>query len=55
MAVTALGQVQITCDADVLHQIRNQDIMEIAAVRQGSLMSENVSRWSDFGLQNTMS
>lgn len=49
MAITALGQVQITCEADVITQIRSQDIMEIAAVRQGSMLSESLSRWSALG------
>ena len=50
MAVTALGQVQITCEAGIIHLIRRQDKMEIASVRQGSMLSENFSRWSALGI-----
>ena len=50
IAITALGQVQITCEANVINQIRNQDVMEIAAVRQGSMLSENFNRWSAMGI-----
>lgn len=50
MAITALGQVQITCEADVITQIRSQDMMEIASVRQGSMLSENFTRWSAYGI-----
>lgn len=52
MAITALGQVQITCDPEILHQIRNQEIMEIASVRQGSLLNEKFSRFSEPRVQS---
>ena len=40
MAITALGQVQITCEASVMSRIRDQDRMEIASVRQGPQISD---------------
>lgn len=33
MAITALGQVQITCEADVISQIRHHDEMNIVTIR----------------------
>jgi hypothetical protein len=47
MAITALGQVQITCEPDIIHQIRGQDDLNIAAIRQGSMYVENTSRWNE--------
>ena len=47
MAVTALGQVQITCESDVITLIRNQDSREIAAIRQGLLFADNIGRWQE--------
>jgi hypothetical protein len=47
LAVTALGQVQITCETDVINLIRDQDGAGIAAIRQGSLMVENRVRWQE--------
>ncbi len=47
MAITALGQVQITCEADIINQIRGQDDLNIAAIRQSSLFVENTSRWNE--------
>ena len=46
MAVTALGQVQITCEADVISQIRTHDEERIAAIRQGATYVENMGRWA---------
>ena len=37
IAMTALGQVQITCEAEVINQIRHQDEMNIAAIRRGAM------------------
>lgn len=45
MAITALGQVQITCEADVIHQMRNQDDLNIAAIRQGAAYVDGIGRW----------
>ncbi|HEU0118245.1 MAG TPA: hypothetical protein VFR09_06390 [Alphaproteobacteria bacterium] len=47
MAITALGQVQITCEADVINQLRNYDDMAIAAIRSSTMMSDLQNRWSN--------
>ena len=47
LAVTALGQVQITCEADVINLIRQQKAKDIVAIRQGSLFAENIGRWQE--------
>ncbi len=47
MAITALGQVQITCEADVINQIRNHEDLNVAAIRQGAMLSENAMRWNE--------
>jgi hypothetical protein len=47
MAITALGQVQITCEPEIIHHIRGQDDLNIAAIRQGSMYVENTSRWNE--------
>lgn len=47
MAVTALGQVQITCEPDIIHQIRNRDLPNIVTIRQGAMPSEGGIRWHE--------
>lgn len=52
MAITALGQVQITCEADVINHIRSHDDLNVAAIRQssmmvGSMLAENADRWNE--------
>jgi hypothetical protein len=44
MAVTALGQVQITCEQDIISRIRDDENLNIAAIRQGTALSESVQR-----------
>lgn len=46
MAITALGQVQITCEPDVINQIRSIEDLNVAAIRQGSLVMEAM-RWNE--------
>jgi Pyruvate/2-oxoacid:ferredoxin oxidoreductase gamma subunit len=46
MAVTALGQVQITCEADVIGQIRSYGETNIAAIRPGASFAENLGRFA---------
>jgi|HubBroStandDraft_6_1064221.scaffolds.fasta_scaffold728029_2 hypothetical protein len=43
LSVTMFGQVQIACDAAVIKFIRSQDNIDIAAIRQGAIHTEN--RW----------
>jgi hypothetical protein len=49
MAITALGQVQITCEADVINHIRNDEELNIATIRQSSMLVESASsnRWNE--------
>jgi hypothetical protein len=44
MAVTALGQVQITCETDVIDQLRDYDDMSIAVIRPGVAYNANIGR-----------
>ncbi|MDE1900412.1 MAG: hypothetical protein KGI37_02065 [Alphaproteobacteria bacterium] len=44
MAVTALGQVQITCEQDVINRLRHDDNMNIATIRQSGSLADNLSR-----------
>lgn len=47
MAITALGQVQIICEADIIHHLRHEDETPIAAIRNSAMFVESMSRWSD--------
>ena len=44
MAVTALGQVQITCEQDIISRLRDDDTLQIAAIRQSSNLAESIQR-----------
>jgi hypothetical protein len=44
MAITALGQVQITCERDIISRLRNDENLNIAAIRQGGGLSDSVQR-----------
>ena len=44
MAITALGQVQITCESDVINHLRSDDTMNIAAIRQSATLADSVYR-----------
>lgn len=44
MDVTAFGQVRITCDAEVINRMRNEDALSIAAIRPGAMYVEGMSR-----------
>ncbi|MFY9288648.1 MAG: hypothetical protein WAO98_09130 [Alphaproteobacteria bacterium] len=46
VAVTALGQVQITCEPDVISQMRSHEALNIAAIRQSGMYIDNASRWN---------
>jgi hypothetical protein len=45
MAITALGQVQITCEADIIGMIRREEEDNIAAIRQASAYIGHIGRW----------
>jgi hypothetical protein len=45
LAITALGQVQITCEADIIGMLRRDEEENIAAIRQASLYINNLGRW----------
>lgn len=47
MAITALGQVQIICDADIIHHLRHDDATPIAAIRNSAMFIETMNRWSE--------
>lgn len=42
MAITALGQVQITCEQDIIHRMRSDDNLPIATIRQSGSLAESV-------------
>lgn len=44
MAITALGQVQITCEQDIIKRLQNDETLNIAAIRPGSTLSESLQR-----------
>ena len=45
MAITAFGQVQIICDADIIPHLRHADETPIAAIRNSAMFMENMSRF----------
>jgi hypothetical protein len=47
MAITALGQVQITCEPAVINQIRDEDGLNIATIRSGAMSLEMPNRWHE--------
>ena len=44
MAVTALGQVQITCERDIITRMQKDDTLHIATIRSGASLSESLQR-----------
>jgi hypothetical protein len=46
LSVTAFGQIQITCEPSVINLIRNQDVVNIAAIRPG-VYTEHFARWNE--------
>ena len=36
LAITALGQVQITCEQDIIDKMRDDDALHIASIRQSA-------------------
>jgi hypothetical protein len=47
LGVTMFGQIQITCEPAVIKLIRNQDVVDIAAIRQGAIYAESLNRWNE--------
>jgi len=45
MAVTALGQVQIICEAEIISQIRSSSETDIVTIRPGAPYAENLGRF----------
>jgi hypothetical protein len=45
--VTLFGQIQITCESDVIKRIRHEDVVDIASIRQGTMYTESMGRWSE--------
>ena len=47
MAVTALGQVQITCAPDIIDHLHNRETQpHIAAIRRGNTVADSIQRIS---------
>jgi len=46
IAITALGQVLITCEQDIISRIREDESRSIAAIRTGATLTESLSRIS---------
>jgi len=44
MAITALGQVQITCEQDVISLLRSDEKLNIATIRQSTALSDSIQR-----------
>jgi hypothetical protein len=47
MAITAMGQVQIICDSDIIHHLRHEDETPIATIRNSSMYMDSMNRWGD--------
>jgi len=47
LAVTALGQVQITCEPAIISQMRSEDDLNIASIRPGAMYTETMHRWEE--------
>ena len=46
LAVTALGQVQIICEAEIISQLRHHDEMNIATIRHAAAVMETLDRFA---------
>jgi hypothetical protein len=46
IAVTALGQVLITCEQDIINRMRGDETLNIATIRSGTTLTESVQRVS---------
>ncbi|MDX2028417.1 MAG: hypothetical protein SFW62_07255 [Alphaproteobacteria bacterium] len=44
VAMTAFGQVQITCEADVISRLSDEEELQIAAIRPSALYVEGMGR-----------
>jgi hypothetical protein len=44
MAITALGQVQITCEQDIISRLRSDEHLNIAVIRQGVALTDSIQR-----------
>ena len=44
MAVTALGQVQITCEQDIISRMRGDENLNIATIRRGHGLNDSIQR-----------
>jgi hypothetical protein len=44
MAITALGQVQITCEQDIISRLREDEKLQIATIRQSTTVAESAHR-----------
>lgn len=46
IAITAMGQVLITCDQEVISRLRENEGLNIAAIRSGTPLTESIQRIS---------
>ena len=44
MAVTALGQVQITCEQDIISRMRGDENLNIAVIRRSGAWTDSIQR-----------
>ncbi|MFA4994394.1 MAG: hypothetical protein WC521_03725 [Bdellovibrionales bacterium] len=44
IAITALGQVLITCEQDIIVKIREDENLNIVAVRSGATLTDSIQR-----------
>ncbi len=44
IAVTALGQVLITCEKDIISSLRQDENLNIAVIRSGATLAESIQR-----------
>jgi len=47
LTVTLFGQIQITCESEIIKRIRHEDVVDIASIRQGTMYTENPGRWNE--------
>lgn len=46
LGVTMFGQIQITCDSAIIKLLREQEDVDIVAIRHGATQMEGFARWT---------
>ncbi len=44
MDITAFGQVRITCEAEIINRMRDEDELSIACIRPGAMYVEGMGQ-----------